>query len=96
MPGLFKLDRRIGPVHLLKVNQTFSWFTEGEGKVKATLNRIELTELKGKVTVLKYHWVAGLKSEPAANIEPVKLADDPIPFIKIIDPPASLILRAEL
>jgi hypothetical protein len=96
MPGLFKLDRRIGPVHLLKVNQTLSWFIEGEGKVKATLNRIELTELKGKVTVLKYHWVAGLKSEPAANIEPVKLADDPIPFIKIIDPPASLILRAEL
>ena len=96
MPGLFTLDRHIGPVHLLKVNQTLSWFIEGEGKVKATLNRIELTELKGKVTVLKYHWVAGLKSEPAANIEPVKLADDPIPFIKIIDPPASLILRAEL
>ena len=55
-----------------------------------------ISELKGKVIVLKYHWIAGLKSEPAATIEPVKLADDPIPFIKIIDPPASLILRAEL
>jgi hypothetical protein len=95
MPGLLTLDRRIGPVHLLKVNQTLSWFVQGEGKVKASLNRLELTEIKGNVIVLKYHWVAGLKSEPAAKIEPVKLADDPIPFIKIIDPPASLILRAE-
>ena len=34
-------------------------------------------------------------SEPAAQIEPVKLADDPIPFIKFIDPPISLILRAK-
>jgi hypothetical protein len=96
MPGLLTLDRRIGPVHLLKVNQTLSWFIEGQGKVKTSLNRIELTEVKGKVIVLKYHWLAGLKSEPAANIESVKLADDPIPFIKIIDPPASLILRGEL
>ena len=95
MPGLFTLDRRIGTMHLLKVNQTLSWFIEGEGKVKTSLNRIELSELKGKVIVLKYHWIAGLKSEPAATIEPVKLADDPIPFIRINDPPAGLILRAK-
>jgi hypothetical protein len=95
MPGLFTLDRRIGPVHLLKVNQTLSWFVKGEGKVKASLNRLELTELKGNAIVLKYHWTAGLKSEPAAKIEPVNLADDPIPFIKIIDPPAVLVLKAK-
>jgi|GEM_PF-779987 len=95
MPGLFTLARRIGPVHLLKVNQTLSWFAEGEGKVKASLNRLELSEIKGNTIVLKYHWTAGLKSEPAAKIEPIKLADDPIPFIKINDPPASLVLRAE-
>jgi hypothetical protein len=95
MPGLLTLDRRLGPVHLLKVNQTLSWFVQGEGKVKAQLNRLELTELKGNAIVLKYHWIAGLRSEPAAKIDPVNLADDPIPFIKIFDPPASLILRAE-
>ena len=76
------------------MNQPLSWFIEGEGKVKTSLNRIEITEIKGKVIVLKYHWVAGLNSEPAAKIEAVKLADDPIPFIKITDPPASLVLRS--
>ena len=95
MPGLFTLDRRIGAVQLLKVNQTFNWFVEGEGKVKASLNRIELTEIKGNAIVLKYHWTAGLKSEPAAKFEPIKLADDPIPFIKIIDPPSALVLKAK-
>lgn len=93
IPGLVTVDQRIGPVHLMKVNQPLTWFVEGEGKVKAGLNRLELTELKGNPVIIKYHWIAGLQSEPAANIEPVKLADDPIPFIKIVDPPAALILR---
>ncbi|MBM4297898.1 MAG: hypothetical protein FJ143_09180 [Deltaproteobacteria bacterium] len=93
IPGLVALDQRIGPVHLLKVNQALNWFVEGQGKVKAAHNRIDLSELSGKVIILKYHWVAGLKSEPAAKIEPVQLADDPIPFIKIIDPPPALTLR---
>jgi hypothetical protein len=92
-PGLISLDQRVGPVHLLKVNQALNWFVEGQGKVKATYNRIELSELSGKVIILKYHWVAGLKSEPPAKIEPVLLAGDPIPFIKIVDPPPALSLR---
>jgi len=95
MPGLLTLDRRIGPVHLLNVNQTLSWFVQGEGKVKTSLNRIELTEIKGNPLILKYHWIAVLHSEPAAKIEPVKLEDDQIPFIKIIDPPTSLVLKAK-
>jgi hypothetical protein len=95
IPGLVTLDQRIGPVHLMKVNQVLNWFVQGQGKIKARLNRLELTELAGNPVIVKYHWIAGLKSEPAAKIEPVKLADDPIPFIKIIDPPAALVLRAE-
>jgi hypothetical protein len=93
IPGLATLDQRIGPVHLLKVNQPLTWFVQGQGKVKARFNRLELTELTGNPIILKYHWVAGLKSEPAAKIEPAQLADDPIPFIKIIDPPPTMTLR---
>ncbi|MGZ8487919.1 MAG: hypothetical protein ACXWW4_05255, partial [Candidatus Binatia bacterium] len=95
IPGLVTVDRRIGPIHLMKVNQPLSWFVEGDGKVQADANRLELRDLKGGEIVLKYHWVAGLNSEPAANIEAVKLADDPIPFIKLIDPPSSLVLRVQ-
>ncbi len=93
IPGLVTLEQTIGPVHLMKVNQVLNWFVQGQGKVKARLNRLELTELEGNPVILKYHWIAGLQSVPPAKLEPIKLADDPIPFIKIINPPAALILR---
>lgn len=93
VPGLVTLDRRIGPVHLMRVNQPLSWFLQGEGKVKASLNRLELSELKGKEIILKYHWTEGLSASPPARITPIKVYDDPIPFIKISEPPAALILR---
>lgn len=93
VPGLVTPDRRIGPVHLMKVNQPLSWFLQGEGKVKASLNRLELSELKGKEIVLKYHWIKGLSAIPPARIVPIRIYDDPIPFIKIFAPPAALTLR---
>jgi hypothetical protein len=93
VPGLVTVDRRIGPVYLMRVNQPLSWFIRGEGKVKARLNRLELSDLKGKEIVLKYHWIKGLSASPPARIAPVKIYDDPIPFIKIFEPPAALTLR---
>ena len=93
VPGLVTLDRRVGPVHLMKVNQPLTWFLQGEGKVKASLNRLDLSEIRGKEIVLKYHWTEGLAASPPARIVPVKIYDDPIPFIKIIEPPARLTLR---
>jgi hypothetical protein len=45
--------------------------------------------------VLKYHWLEGLSATPGAKLVPIKFADDPIPFIKLIDPPASLVLRVQ-
>ncbi|HSK31029.1 MAG TPA: hypothetical protein VLA17_13790 [Candidatus Limnocylindria bacterium] len=93
IPGLVTTEKRVGPVHLMKVQQTLSWFIEGEGKVRAGFNRLELSDITGKEVVLKYHWVAGLRSEPVVAIVPVKIADDPIPFIKLINPPPNLTLR---
>ena len=93
VPGLVTLDRQIGPVHLMKVNQPLTWFLQGDGKIKASLNRLDLSELKGKEIVLKYHWTKGLSASPPARIVPVMIGDDPIPFIKIIQPPARLTLR---
>jgi hypothetical protein len=93
VPGLVTLERRIGPVYLMRVNQPLTWFLQGEGKVKASLNRLDLSELKGKEIVLKYHWTKGLSASPPARIVPMKIYDDPIPFIKIIEPAAALTLR---
>jgi len=93
IPGLVTLEQRIGPVHLMKVNQPLTWFVAGEGKVKAGLNRLELSEITGDEVILKYHWVEGLTASPSTRIEPVKMLDDPIPFIKLIAPPSSVSLR---
>jgi len=93
IPGLVTVEERIGPVHLMKVNQPLSWFLVGEGSVKASYNRLELSGLKGNEVVLKYHWVDGLTTVPLTRIEPVQVADDPIPFIKLVNPPAAVTLR---
>jgi hypothetical protein len=93
IPGLVTLEQRIGPVHLMKVNQPLTWFVAGEGKVKAGLNRLELSEIIGDEVILKYHWVEGLTASPSTRIEPVKMLDDPIPFIKLIAPPSTVSLR---
>jgi len=93
VPGLVTLDRRVGPVHLMKVNQPLTWFLQGEGRVKASLNRLEASDVKGSEVILKYHWAEGLIGTPAAKILPVKTNDDPIPFIKILDPPATFTLQ---
>lgn len=95
IPGLVTIDRRIGPVHLMKVNQPRSWFVEGEGEVRAGFNRLELSHLKGQVVILKYHWIEGLTGSSAVKIEPVKMLDDPIPFVKLINPPSAVTLRIQ-
>ena len=93
IPGLVTIEERIGPIHLMKVNQPLSWFLAGNGHVKAGYNRLELSDLEGDELILKYHWVDGLVAQPPTRIEPVQIADDPIPFIKLINPPPSLTLR---
>ena len=93
IPGLVTVEERIGPIHLMKVNQPVGWLLAGNGDVKAGYNRLELSNLKGDELILKYHWVEGLVAQPATRIEPIKIADDPIPFIKLINPPSALTLR---
>ena len=95
IPGLVTLEQRIGPVHLMRVHQPLTWFVQGEGKLKAELNRLELSELKGSEIILKFHWVDGLTTHPLTKLERVNLADDPIPFIKLVNPPAALTLSVE-
>jgi hypothetical protein len=92
LPGLIVLDRRIGPVHLMKVNQPLTWFFQGEGEVKAGLNRLEVSNVTGEEVILKYHWVEALAGSPPVHIVPIRLHDDPIPFIKIVRPPAAFVL----
>ncbi|HVO95558.1 MAG TPA: hypothetical protein VMT22_22065, partial [Terriglobales bacterium] len=93
IPGLVNIEENVGPIHLMQVNQPLTWFLSGDGEVTASYNRLELSALKGNEVILKYHWVEGLTAQPQAKIEAIKIADDPIPFIKLVNPPPALTLR---
>lgn len=95
IPGLVSVEKQIGPVYLMKVGRPLNWFVEGEGKVQAGANRLALSDLQGSEILLKYHWVEGLAATPQANILPITLGDDPIPFIKIVNPPRALTLQVK-
>ena len=93
LAGLVSLDRRIGPAHLMKVHQPLTWFLQGDGQVESALGRLQVSAATGREIIIKFHWVEGLGAVPAAKMVPVQLGDDPIPFIKIIDPPANFVLQ---
>ena len=93
IPGLVTVDRQIGPIFLMKVDQPLTWFLQGAGNVKSGPNRLEISDVRGNEITLKYHWIEGLAGSPAVIIIPVKIGEDPIPFIKVVDPPAVFTLQ---
>lgn len=93
IPGLVTVQRQIGPIFLMKVRQPLTWFLQGEGNVKSGPNRLEISDARGNEITLKYHWIEGLAGTPAVKIIPVKIGEDPIPFIKVVDPPAAFTLQ---
>jgi hypothetical protein len=60
-----------------------SRFLEGDGRVRADLDRIEVKEARGERLVLKYHWVPNLKTEPPLPIEEVRESGIPVGFIAV-------------
>ena len=74
-----------------KIERVHSYFLYGKGRIlERGHNRLVLGELSGDKVVLKYHYVPGLVSQPAAQIAPVTIAGDPQPFIMISNPPKGL------
>jgi hypothetical protein len=62
-------------------------FTTGRARpVTAVFDRIAVEPgADPEPFVLRYHWDRGLRVRPPATISPVRVADDPIPFI-LVDP----------
>ena len=85
-----------GPVVVYEVAREPSYFLQGSGRVRARAwNRLELDDLSGPSVVLKYHYVSGLRSLPPTRIEPFRVAGDPAPFIKLVNPPKSVVLSMD-
>ena len=86
--GLVGLDRQIG-AHSPHENQSvIDMVSQGSGKAQRRASIVvELSELKGKEIVLKYHWTKGLSASPPASIVPVKIGDDLFPSSKLSSRP---------
>jgi hypothetical protein len=87
MPGVVPVAAYKG-LKAYRCERRSSYFLRGSGRVdEQAINRIVLSDLDGSEIVIKFHYVPGLRSDPPADIVPIKLMDDPNPFIRILNPP---------
>ncbi len=73
----------------------WSYLQEGTGRVKASMNRIEVTGSDpNQDIVLRYHWLETLVCTPECSIEREPVLEDPVGFIRIPAPhPADLVVE---
>jgi hypothetical protein len=79
---------------LYEVKSTPSFFIKGRGAVKSDYNRLELSAVvpeDGEI-IISYHWMQYLKTDPELTMEQAMVGDDPVGFIRIINPPPSLVV----
>jgi hypothetical protein len=77
---------------IYEVKREPTFFLKGRGTIQADYNRLELRDLvaeDGEV-VIKYHWMKYLKTDPPLTIQRAPVLNDPIGFIKIINPPEAV------
>jgi len=93
-PEYLKFTESIDGFFIYKVSRSPSFFFKGEGEIASTYNRLFLKNIKPQDNeiVIKYHWMKYLKTEPELKVERVMLLDDPVGFIKIKNPPSSLVI----
>jgi hypothetical protein len=93
-PGFLKKIAEIDRFTIYEVIGNYSFFLKGQGRVFADYNRIELKDLvaENNEVVLSYHWMKQFRTEPPVTLEKALVGDDPIGFIKLIDPPKELVI----
>lgn len=91
-PRYFLFKDKIGDFNIYEVNRKADYFIKGEGKISAEINKIELSEIKGEEIIIKYHWISTLKTKPERPIDSIEMLEDPNGFIRILNPPPSLLI----
>jgi hypothetical protein len=93
-PGFLKKIAEIDRFTIYEVVGNYGFFLKGQGQVFADYNRIELKDLvaEDNGVVISYHWMKQFKTEPPITLEKAIVGDDPVGFIKLIDPPKELVI----
>lgn len=65
-----------------------NYFERGAGKVRSqAVNKLELSEVKGDVAVLRFHWMETLRCRPECSVEREPNTLDRVGFIRVNNPP---------
>ncbi|MCP4600597.1 MAG: hypothetical protein GY847_08715 [Proteobacteria bacterium] len=86
----------IPPIHrIYETTVPLSYFAKGSGHVKASLNRIEVTETNpNEELVLRFHWLETLVCNKECSIEKEPIKGDPVGFIRVKAPhPSNFIIE---
>jgi hypothetical protein len=83
---------KIGKFTFITLNTKPSFFIKGKGKIRAYPGKIFVSDFKGRIAILKYHYFPYFKTKPQMNLEKEFYLSDPIPFLKIKNPPKSFLI----
>jgi hypothetical protein len=91
-PGYISKLSDIDRFTIYEVKRKTSFFIKGSGTIHSDYNCLELTDIvpKDREIIISYHWMQFLKTIPPLRLEKAQEMDDPVGFIRIIDPPKSL------
>jgi hypothetical protein len=88
-PDLIDVRADDGTVLIGRVRGFEGTTIEGKAEVRAEPGRLHVRvpagELDGRV-ILRYHFAPYLQGQPPVRLEPVRLEDDPVPFIGLVPP----------
>jgi len=76
-------DTLAGHFRVFRVRTQSGWLAQGTGSVTADYDKIKIDHAGAGTLILKFHYLKTLQTAPALQIKPVKLLDDPVPFIEI-------------
>jgi hypothetical protein len=82
-PDLLREYKRLDSFRLYTVRHPGSWMKEGTGAVSFDYDQIRVARASRGPLVLKFHWIDTLACSPPLPLSPVRLADDPVPYIKV-------------
>ncbi len=89
-PGLRQIAKkkrgREDYLYLFEREAAPGFLVAGKGEVRADYDRIVIDRASPGEIVLRYHWMEGMRAEPETPLEPVRLLDDPVPFIRLVNP----------
>ena len=93
-PGDITKIGNIDKFTIYEVQRSPSFFIKGSGTVHSDYNRLELSNItpeNGEV-IIAYHWMKHLKTEPPIPLEKALVGGDPVGFIKLTNPPKSIVI----